>query len=189
MLKGRIAKKAKSLLAIQLFSYSTSHFMTKKQYISDSKSLQKLLHKIAIFFQNLGKEQRLMIGFSLIFLVAIGRLVQLQIIDFQEYQSKLINQHFQHVNIQAKRGNILVESPSGKFIQLTANTQLYDLYVDPKFVINKPKMIEEVYPHIVKHLCPLGADAKVADPYNCLLQLEKYTGKDLLPPKPTLYYL
>ena len=129
-----------------------------------------------------------MIGFMVAFLVITGRLIQLQIIDFQEYQNKLISQHFQHVNIQAKRGNILVESPSGKPIQLTASTQLFDVFVDPKFVINKPKVVAELYPIITKHICPSSGDV-IMNPYDCYLQLEKYSGKRLLPPKPTLYYL
>jgi len=130
-----------------------------------------------------------MVGFSFAFILVIARLVQLQIVNFQEYQNKLIGQHFQNIDIKAKRGNILVESPSGKFIQLTANTKLYDLFVDPKFIINKPKVIEQMYPFITKHLCPLGMTGNIDNPLKCLKQLEKFTGKDILPIKPTLFYL
>ncbi len=159
--------------------------MLKKQ----DRSLQTYIHKFALTIQTLKKEQWLIIGFLSLFVVIILRLVQLQIFNFQYYEDKLIGQHFQHVNIQAKRGNIFVESPSGKPIQLTANTEVYDVFVDPKFVIDKPQFIKAILPIFVDHFCASGSGKVIIDPYVCLFQLERFTDKTLLPVKPALYYL
>jgi len=117
------------------------------------------------------------------------RLIQLQIVDNDAYEKKLIAQHFQHVNIKAKRGNIFAESPSGQPIQLTANTEVFDLFVDPRFVLDKDKLIKELIPILIEHLCPEGSGSVFLDPYSCLSNVEKYTDKKLLPEKPELFYL
>lgn len=127
--------------------------------------------------------------FFFLFLVAILRLVQLQIVNSGVYEDKLISQHFQHVNIKAKRGNIFVESPSGQPIQLSANTDVYDIYIDPRFVLDKDKVISELTPILIEHYCPDGASWTIADPLSCLSQLERFSEKDLLPEKPELFYL
>ncbi|MFA7284611.1 MAG: penicillin-binding protein 2 [Candidatus Absconditabacterales bacterium] len=159
--------------------------MTKKQ----PRTIQTYIHRGFVFLQALEKEQWLIIGFLSLFVIVTMRLMRLQIFNFDYYQNKLITQHFQHVNIQAKRGNIFVESPSGKPVQLTANTEVYDIFVDPKFVLDKPQFIKAILPIFIEHFCPSGTGQTLNDPYSCLFKLERFTDKTLLPTKPVLYYL
>lgn len=139
--------------------------------------------------QNLNKEQWIVICFFWLFFIVVLRLIQLQIVDNDAYEKKLIAQHFQHVNIKAKRWNIFAESPSWQPIQLTANTEVFDLFVDPRFVLDKDKLITELIPILIEHLCPEGSGSVFLDPYSCLLNVENYTDKILLPKKPQLFYL
>ena len=68
--------------------------------------------KIGEIIHHMTKEQRVLVGFVVLFGLIIARLIQLQLIETKTYQNKLIAQHYQHINIKAKRGNIFVESPS-----------------------------------------------------------------------------
>lgn len=82
-----------------------------------------------------------------------------------------------------------MESPSWQPIQLSANTEVFDLFVDPRFVLDKDKFITELTPVLVEHFCPEGSGSVFLDPYSCLFNLERYTGKKFLPQKPELFYL
>jgi len=72
---------------------------------------------------------------------------------------------------------------------LSANTEVFDLFVDPRFVLDKDKFITELTPVLVEHFCPEGSGSVFLDPYSCLFNLERYTGKKFLPQKPELFYL
>jgi len=51
----------------------------------------------------------------------------------------------------------LIESPSGQPIQLTANTDIFDVFVDPRFVLDKDAFIAEILPVVIDHFCPEGS--------------------------------
>lgn len=93
------------------------------------------------------------------------------------------------MNIKAKRGHIFVESPSGQPIQLTNNTEIFDIFVDPRFVLDKEKLVAELTPILIEHFCPEGSWSVFLDPLTCLTNLERYSGKLLLPKKPELFYV
>ncbi|HMY80587.1 MAG TPA: penicillin-binding protein 2 [Candidatus Absconditabacterales bacterium] len=154
-----------------------------------SVSQSKRWSKIGEIVHHMTKEQRVLVGFVVLFALIIARLIQLQLIETKTYQNKLIAQHYQHINIKAKRGNIFVESPSGEPIQLTNNAYRYDIFIDPKFVLDKPKVINELIPIIIEHLCPSGSGGSFIDGYGCLKGLEQFTKKELLPARPALFYL
>lgn len=145
--------------------------------------------KIVEYFANLTKELSIGIWFWVLGLLLVGRLIQLQIIDNTQYENKLISQHYQHINIQAKRGQIFIESPSWEPIQLTTNINLYDIFIDPKFVQDKPKVVSELTPILLDHFCSSNATGWFDDPLWCLQNLEQFIKKPLLPEKPSLFYL
>ena len=139
--------------------------------------------------QGLTKELWICIGFVSLFIIVTIRLIQLEIVRHDYYDQKLIEQHYQHINIKAKRGNILIESPSGQSIKLTSNASRYDIFIDPKFVIDKEKVISDLTPVLMQHFCPQGEVNQFMDPQACLYQLQRFTKKELLPQKPQLFYL
>lgn len=156
-----------------------------KQHKPPWYKIQYLWDKI----HSIRKEQWILIGFFVLFGCIFIRLIELELISQAYYENKLISQHFQHINIKAKRGNILVESPSGQPIQLTANSDVYDIFIDPKYAIDKPKIISELTPILIDHYCPQWSDGRFEDPLSCLKSLEIFTNKSLLPTKPVLFYL
>ena len=85
---------------------------------------------------------------SVLFLIIIGRLFQLQVIRHNEYSETARNQHFGSIELQAKRGEILVrDTHSGELSKLATNTTLNLVYVDP--------MVAEGKVEIAKKLAPL----------------------------------
>lgn len=87
---------------------------------------------------------------TLFFLVIIGRLFQLQAMDYDEYRDTANNQHFGAITLNAKRGEILVrDAHSGDLSKLATNTTLDLVYVDP-FVTDEAEKVD-----IAKELAPL----------------------------------
>ncbi len=87
---------------------------------------------------------------TLLFLVIIGRLFQLQVLNYNSYREAASNQHFGAITLNAKRGEILVrDAHSGDLSKLATNTTLDLVYVDP-FIINEKEKVE-----IAKKLAPL----------------------------------
>ncbi len=87
---------------------------------------------------------------SLCFLLIIGRLFQLQVMDHTDYSEAANDQHFGAITLNAKRGEILVrDTHSGDLSKLATNTTLDLVYVDP-FIINETEKVE-----IAKKLAPL----------------------------------
>lgn len=90
----------------------------------------------------------LIILVSLLFLLIIGRLFQLQIMKHDEYSGIAENQHFGAIDLPARRGEILVQDThSGEFSKFATNTTLDLLYVDP--------LVAEEKELIAKSLAPL----------------------------------
>jgi len=168
-----------------IVSHSPPMKLKQKHSPKQNNHLMNFIHLI----QGLTKELWICIGFVSLFIIVTIRLIQLEIVRHDYYDQKLIEQHYQHINIKAKRGNILIESPSGQSIKLTSNASRYDIFIDPKFVIDKEKVISDLTPVLMQHFCPQGEVNQFMDPQACLYQLQRFTKKELLPQKPQLFYL
>lgn len=176
------------------------------------KSLNKII-------QSQSKEDWLRIFVVLIFVIIIWRLFQLQVFKQDVYEERMISQHFQNTNIKAKRWNIFLETKSWSPIQLTNNIDLYDVFVDPSIIYDKQVFVNEIVWYITLHLCSfLWLDEQLAQSSNiayilwtqtwdntwytttiaqderqsrvdCLNNLEKFTIANLIPDKPSIFYL
>ena len=107
----------------------------------------------------------LMIMATVIFVVIILRLFQLQIMRYQNYHDIANAQHYGAITLNAKRGEILTrDEHSGELSKLATNTTLDLVYVDPLVVQDKVD--------IAKKLAPLlftkdDYDNCVANPDEC----------------------
>lgn len=141
------------------------------------KSLTKLIIKK---INQQSKEDWLRIFVVVVFAIILGRLFQLQVIKQKVYQDKMISQHFQNTNIQAKRGNIFLETKSWEPIQLTNNVDLYDIFVDPSIIYDKEVFIKEILWPITFQLCSfLQQDAQITKSSNIAYILWSQTSGDI----------
>jgi hypothetical protein len=72
-------------------------------------------------------------------------------------------------------------------IKLTENVTLYNMFVDPAFVKNKPKFITIVTPLLYKHLCQTNGFDTV-DKVQCIKNLQNFTKETYLPEAPVVTY-
>jgi len=106
---------------------------------------------------------------SILLIVILGRLFQLQVIRHDLYSETAKNQHFGSIELPAKRGEILVrDTHSGELSKLATNTTLDLVYVDPFVVEDKVE--------IAKKLAPLLFDKKdyedcMNSPEDCLYEI------------------
>lgn len=114
---------------------------------------QKIREKFGLGKRKITKEAQLLWILSLLFAVLVLRLFYLQVIKARTYSDVLTAQHFNTVDIKAKRGNVYVTDASNKSLALTQNIEIYNLFIDPKFVWDKPRVIEILSPIIYSHLC------------------------------------
>ncbi|MFH0820576.1 MAG: penicillin-binding protein 2 [Candidatus Peregrinibacteria bacterium] len=91
----------------------------------------------------------ILLGLTVVlFFVILGRLFQLQILNYSLYSKIAEEQHFGAIELPARRGEILVrDTHSGELSKLATNTTLDLLYVDP--------MIADEKSEIAKALAPL----------------------------------
>lgn len=88
---------------------------------------------------------------TILFVVIIGRLFQLQILKYKTYSAAAKEQHFGAITLNAKRGEIMVrDTHSGGLSKLATNTTLDLVYVDPFVIESNEKKAE-----IAKKLAPL----------------------------------
>lgn len=64
---------------------------------------------------------------------------------------------------------------------------LYNIFVDPAFVKDKPRFISIVAPLLYEHLCQINGFDKV-EKERCIKNLEMFTKKSYLPIKPSIMY-
>lgn len=74
-----------------------------------------------------------------------------------------------------------------KPLQMTENIDLYTLYVDPKFVEDKKRLINFLTPLIYDHLC-VQYWITQPDDLTCMQYLEDFTSTKLLPQKEYVFY-
>lgn len=117
----------------------------------------------------------------------IARLFSLQVLAGEEYEQKLIDQHYTKSSLEAERWNIFVTDKSGENIQLTENIDLYDVYVDPSMVVDKQWMIDDLAPLIYSHLCELH---ELAEPTQteCVQNLERFLWEEIFPKREYSFY-
>lgn len=89
-------------------------------------------------------------------------------------------QHYTSSELKAQRGNIFLTDRSGNTIQMTDNVDYFTVFVDPKFVPDKPKLISVLTPILYDHLCVAYGVLDV-DKQTCMQNLENFTRQDLLP--------
>ncbi len=134
------------------------------------------------------KERKLILFFWFIFFIILFRVFWLQIVQQEYYNKMLISQHYTKSLLKAKRWNIYLIDRSGKEMKLTENVDLYNVYVDPKFVTNKSKLIKVVAPVLYKHFCELNGLSKPTKE-ECIQNVEKYTNAQILPSDDKMFYM
>lgn len=116
------------------------------------------------------------------------RLFSLQLVQGAAYEQRLIDQHFTKSSLEAERWNIYVSDKSWENIQLTENIDIYDVYVDPEFIVDKDLLIEDLTPIFYDHLCvvhQLDEPTKL----ECLQNLEKFSNSEILPKRQYSFYV
>ena len=84
---------------------------------------------------------------TVLFVVILGRLFQLQILRHDEYSETAREQHFGAITLPAKRGEILVRSThSNELSKFATNTTLDLVYVDPMISENKEEVAKSLTP-------------------------------------------
>jgi len=128
----------------------------------------------------------LLLFFVFLFAVIVLRLAYLQIFRANYYESLLGSLHISESLLKAERGHIYATDNAGKPVQLTENITMYDVFVDPKFVWDKPRFIELFVPVVYQHLCPV--DVEAVEKAECMKNIEGFTKKSLLPKEPEFFY-
>lgn len=133
------------------------------------------------------QETNLLVFFALLFGIILIRIFFLQIVQATAYQERLIDQHYTKSSLQADRGDVFVTDKSGEKIQLTNNIDLYTLYVDPKFIVDKDLLIQDLAPIIYDHLC-VSFELEEPTQVECLEHVEQFVKEDILPNKRYIFY-
>jgi cell division protein FtsI/penicillin-binding protein 2 len=150
--------------------------------------LQKHINKIPwLSHIRITREFYLLVFFAFLFFLIFLRLFWLQILNHQYYEDLLSKQHVSQSLLKAKRGNIFAYDKSGKPVQLTENIAMYNIFVDPKFVWDKPRFIELLTPVIYSHFCETYWMRQMTKE-SCVKNIESYTKKPILPREPEFFY-
>lgn len=152
---------------------------------------QKLEHwlqtKTFLKYIKVTKDFYLLTFFWFLFLLLILRLFYIQIIQHNYYDTLLNQQHVSEISLKAKRGNIFADDKAEKHIQLTDNISMYNIFIDPKFVWDKEKVIDIISPVVYKHFCELYG-MQETNILQCIKNIEQFTQTQIIPPKPQFFY-
>ncbi len=175
---------------IDMNNYYYPHDMIKS--ISHYKNFdQRLEHRLQtntfLRFVRVSREFYLLCFFWLLFLLLIFRLFYLQIIRHSYYDTLLNQQHVSETSLKAKRGNIYADDKAEKHIQLTDNITMYNIFVDPKFIRDKPKFVDIITPLVYRHFCELYGMQEVTK-LQCIKNIELFTQTTIIPPQPQFFY-
>jgi stage V sporulation protein D (sporulation-specific penicillin-binding protein) len=118
--------------------------------------------------------------FCFLALLIFGKLVLMQVVDGGYRQEQLLTQHYTRSELKAKRGQIFVMDKSQNAIQLTDNIDYFTLFVDPKFVPDKPELIRILSPILYEHFC-VTFGVETITKQKCMENLESFTRQDLIP--------
>ncbi len=165
-------------------------------FLQTHPQLKSLVHK---------QEFIVLIIFVILFFLLFIRLFFLQVVNSQYYENILLNQHIQKMQLKAKRWNIYITDRAWQQIQLTENIDLYNVFVDPEFVRKEPiywyeswkykklnitqreKFMQIMTPIVYAHLCKYHRFSE-PNKEQCIHNVEKFTKKIILPPKPKIFY-
>jgi len=162
-----------------------------KRYTNQyDKQWQKILHlvtkKIQTFYTT-PREHKLFLFFVWLVSILVIRLFYLQVIQWSYYRQELSQQHSSKVNITPKRWGIYVTDDAWQSIALAINWDIYNLYVDPKFVWDKDRVAAILTPELYQHFCDIYWLKKVTKE-ECITNIEDFTKSTILPRKKILYY-
>lgn len=181
-----IFKKSSILKKINIFKYFTISdkiadlkFFRKIKRFSNNFSINKL-NILRNRFKKVHKEYKILWFFFFLILILLLRLFRLQVVKADYYEKVLFSQHFTKSLLKAKRWNIYITDKSNKAKALTENIEFYRIYIDPKFVKNKPKLIENLTPLVYEHFCELNWLEKPTKE-ECIKNIEKFTNQKILP--------
>jgi len=114
-------------------------------------------------------------------------LFYLQVIKHDHYDGLLSRQHVNEIFLKAKRGNIFADDKAEKHVQLTDNITMFNVFVDPKFIWDKPEFISTISPILYKHFCELYGMQEVSK-LQCVKNIEFFTQTQIIPPEPQFFY-
>ncbi len=149
--------------------------------------IKKIVKTIRWKIQTSSQETDLLVFFGFLFFVIFVRILFLQVGQASAYQERLVDQHYTKSSLKAERGDIYVTDKSGEKIQLTNNIDLYTLFVDPKFIVDKDAFIDDIAPIIYDHLC-VFYELEEPTKRECLEHLEAFTKKTILPQQKYVFY-
>ncbi len=136
------------------------------------------------------KELHLLAFFGVLIGILCMRLFRLQIVSGNEYEKTLSNQHLSSSTLKAKRWSIYALDKSWKPMKLTENIQLFNVFIDPKFIPDKAAAIRLLTPIIYKHLCQLYEISTIPPTSReCVEHIQEFTQQDLLPKEPEWFYV
>lgn len=133
------------------------------------------------------KETKILFFFLFLLVVLVLRLFFLQVIQGAYRWEILLSQHYTKSDLHAERGQIYVTDKAGNSLQLTDNVDYFNLYADPKFVLDKEKVIEVITPIIYMHFCEIYG-LEYPDTYTCLQNIEAFSKTSLLPKKKEVFF-
>jgi len=149
--------------------------------------IKKVLKQVKKTIDSSSQETGLLVFFGVLFFAIFARISFLQIGQATAYQERLVDQHYTKSSLKAERGDIFVTDKSWEKIQLTNNIDLYTLFVDPKFIVDKDAFIEDIAPIIFDHLC-VFYELEEPTRLECLEHLEWFTKKTILPEPNYVFY-
>lgn len=147
----------------------------------------KIREKFGLGKRKITREAQLLWILSFLFCVLAIRLFYLQVIQAREYSDAITAQHFNAIDIKARRGNIYVTDAGSKSIALTQNVEVYNLFVDPKFIRDKPRVIDILAPVLHTHLCKQNGLNEV-DTLGCIQNIERFAQIQILPTPKVVFY-
>jgi cell division protein FtsI/penicillin-binding protein 2 len=150
---------------------TVSEFVTKKIKEIERSSRE---HKLYIFFVGL-------------IVVLVMRLFVLQVVQWWSYRQQLSQQHSSNANITPKRWWVYVTDDAWQSIALAINGDIYNIYIDPKFVWDSEKVSEIMTPYLYKHFCIIYGLQNVGKE-ECIKNIELFTKNTILPRSKVLYY-
>lgn len=162
--------------------------VARKRWSKVSQIFLGIFAKLGISLDKwITKEIWLFLFFVCLFLILIVRLFYIQVIQSKYYDARLSAQHVSQSNLAADRWHIYIYDKAWRAQQLTENILLYNVFVDPAFIVDKPQFIELITPIVYKHLCEING-MQVVEPVQCIKNIERFATTTILPKEPTFFY-
>lgn len=169
------------------FNKSLNKILKKyDKYSSKILNSNKYTSKFVKKLEKTTKEKKLLYFFGVLFFIIFIRLFQLQIVQAQDYEKRLISQHSSHTTLEARRWNIFVTDKSWNYRQLTENIDIYTIFVDPWLIKDQNRFVEKLTPVIYSHFCEnywlerLNIENS-SDKLLCVRNIETFSQTKILP--------